>query len=328
MAKNEATPCYVLFEMMKKYGGISNKDLASIILSGKPMFNGVSPASRAQDRTWLSRFIVNAPVEAIQENYFANFASSSLRIIARLASKKHGGLSSEHILEMVTGPQGEEMVAALQRCHQDVTLYQNILSRLDVDSGFTVSERAEIAVVLFVSAGCTASVRKAAHTAVEFSKAVHGAGMATPLITPISQPAESHMQIVGDGFAAATTLGLVRMVNGYLVGSPFWLNEGKAGTEIGALSLGEGAISDVENDVSGHHLRIWHEGDSWFAQGLGSKNGTVLISGLTHEEVAVELPEAQRESSAPAAEAVAIQPGDELVLGANTRFVVIEGIPV
>ena len=50
----ELTPCSALFETMKRYGGISHKDLARLVLSGRPLADGKSPLSRCDDRTWVS----------------------------------------------------------------------------------------------------------------------------------------------------------------------------------------------------------------------------------------------------------------------------------
>ena len=86
MAANDKTPCAVLFETLKKYGGISNKELASLVLSGRPLSDGRSPVSRVGDRTWVSRFIVHAPIGSLQGRYFCDFGGSALRIVARLKS--------------------------------------------------------------------------------------------------------------------------------------------------------------------------------------------------------------------------------------------------
>ena len=51
MSASAATPCSVLFSTMKKLGGISYKELAGLILSGKPLSDGKSPVSRINDRT-------------------------------------------------------------------------------------------------------------------------------------------------------------------------------------------------------------------------------------------------------------------------------------
>ncbi len=41
----ELTPCGALFETMKRYGGISHKDLARLVLSGRPL-----PTAKARCR--------------------------------------------------------------------------------------------------------------------------------------------------------------------------------------------------------------------------------------------------------------------------------------
>ena len=69
----ELTPCGALFETMKRYGGISHKDLARLVLSGRPLADGKSPLSRSDDRTWVSRFIVHAPVGSLQDRYFSDW---------------------------------------------------------------------------------------------------------------------------------------------------------------------------------------------------------------------------------------------------------------
>lgn len=327
MPKDEKTPCAALFDMMKRHGGISYKELASLILSGKPLFDGVSPASRIEDRSWLSRFVVHAPVGSIQASYFADFPSSALRVTTRLMAKKRNPLTSRQILDMVAGAPGEEMVASLRACHQDVGLYQNILKRLSRETGFTVSERAEMAVLLLITAGCTANVRQAASQVVDFAKSVYGTGMATPLITPrLSVEPSAAEEAAKD----EPTLALMRIVDGYLSGNPHWLDPSGV-TEVGSLVLDDGSINDVEPDVSGRHLAIWRdEGGEWRARGLGSKHGSVLVSGADHSETVIEPPRLQPgkpEGEGGDVEGVGLHPGDELLLASCTRFVVLEGIP-
>lgn len=330
MPKDENTPCAALFDMMKRYGGISYKELASLILSGKPLFDGISPASRIEDRSWLSRFVVHAPVGSIQASYFADFPSSALRVTSRLMAKKRKSLTSRQVLDMISGAQGEEMVAALKACHQDVALYQNILKRLSCESGFTVSERAEMAVLLLLVSGCTANVRQAASQVVDFAKSVYGAGMATPLVTPRSSLAASATEDPPE--RVAPTLALMRVVDGYLSGNPHWLNPSEV-TEVGSLVLDDGSINDVEPDVSGRHLAVWRDEDGeWRAKGLGSKYGSVLISGTDHSETVIESPRSQlakldKDGCGAEGRVVGLRPGDELLLASNTRFMVLEGMP-
>lgn len=327
MTKDEFTPCEALFDMLKRYGGMKNKELASLILSGRPLSDGVSPVSRINDRTWLSRFVVHAPAGSIQKGYFADFSASALRVVSRLKSQKRKSLSSEQILDMICGEDGSEMVQALARSHQDVSIYENVLRRLSRESGFTISERAEMAMVLLIAAGCTANARQAAAEVVDYAKQIHGTGMATPLITPkASRLAKPH----NAELTSTPTLALMRIVDGFLSGDPYWLDPTGTGVEIGSLALDEGAINDVEPDVSGHHLLIWcSEEGEWFAKGLGSTYGSILISGIDHARTVIELPREQRNASSAESKAVPIQihPGDELLLASDTRFILLEGFP-
>lgn len=68
------TPISTLFDLMKRYYGISHKELASIILSGRPLSDGRSPASRVDDRTWISRFVVHARPDSLQPELFGDFS--------------------------------------------------------------------------------------------------------------------------------------------------------------------------------------------------------------------------------------------------------------
>ena len=88
----ELTPCGVLFDVFKRRGGISHKELAGLILSDRPLSDGRSASSRAADRTWLSHFIVHAPVESLQPAYFRDWGLSAQRIMSRL--RQYGSRST------------------------------------------------------------------------------------------------------------------------------------------------------------------------------------------------------------------------------------------
>ena len=206
MVTNDKTPCAVLFETLKKHGGISNKELASLVLSGRPLSDGRSPVSRVGDRTWVSRFIVHAPIGSLQERYFCDFGVSALRIVARLKSREGRALSSEDVFDLVAGEPGRSMQDVLVACHQDATVYRNMLDRLSEKSGYTVDERAEIAMVLFVSAGCSGNVRKAIECTLDFSQSAYGR-------RPVTSPMASSDSAADSSTAMSWGLhiGLIRL---------------------------------------------------------------------------------------------------------------------
>ena len=160
MRSSELTPCGAPFDVLKRYGGVSHKELAAMILSERPLLDGRSPASRASDRTWVSRSIVHAPVSAAQEGYFRDYGVAARRIVDRLHASRAGTSSYPDVLRMVCGEPGETMVQALERMRHG--------------EGYTAGERAEAAMVLFVAAGCSASVTKAVDYTTSYIRSVMG----------------------------------------------------------------------------------------------------------------------------------------------------------
>ena len=319
MARTISTPLGALFSILKRCGHISYKDLATLILSENPMPGGTSPISRANDRTWISRYLVHAPAESVKRDYFISPEKCAMRIVSRL--KKH--MNNREIMAMIAGPAGHEMVDALTHCGQNPAPYLNMLARLDREDEFRVEERVEIAMVLFVTAALSANVAEATTGALDFAEEIHGSPVTTPLVTPRSK--EMSGERVREFVERPVILGLLRVMDGYVVGSPHWLAPAEASEiEVGAFATGMG-LSSVAADTSRHHARIWHDdADTWYVEGAGSRNGTVLVSGADRSETVVEPPADEREgwTSAP----VALKPGDELVFGKNTRYVVIAGV--
>ena len=100
------------------------------------------------------------------------------------------------------------------------------------------------------------------------------------------------------------------------------LSRDPRGTVIGSLPKTSPSITDVGADASREHLRIWLEGEHWYAQGLGSTNGTVLESGAGDGDIVIEPPRDQREPG-KTYPPVEIENSDRLHLGLYTTFLVI-----
>ncbi len=318
------TPAGELFDIMKRWGGVSHRDLALRVLSNRTLANGVSPASRANDRVWLSRYVVHAPVETLQTAYFADYGESAVKVASVLSSRAKRAFTNQQIIDEVCGSAGVSMERALSECGQDTSLFRNVLGRLGTVDGLTESQRAEVALTLLVAAGCSADATQAASYTIDYIRSLHGAEVVTPSAPTGS--AGQGMAEAAERLADVATMGLLRIVDGYVVGAPFWLAaEPGAETVVGALAEQEGSLRDVGVDVSGRHARIWRGDDGvWYVEGLESRNGTVLVDGATRERMVVEPPADEREGwqSAP----VPFRPGDELVFAANTRFVAVAGV--
>ena len=282
MANNNPTPCGALFDVMKKRAGISYKELASLILSNRPLSDGRSPVSRVGDRTWISRFIVHAPAGSLQERYFCDYGVAALRVMARLRSRSNRCMQGSDVLIMLRDQGIPEMASALSRIGEDASVLRNVFDRLVCGSGYSEDERADVAMVLFIAAGCMASARKAAAYALEYAQTAHGGRLAaTPAVMMRDSGAEDAREV-----------------------------------EPLPLALGDDDIADVGAGASAHHARLVREGAAWFVRDLGSTNGTEIISGATGDRVVVHEGESSR-----------LNAGDRLVLGDDTVFIVIEGVP-
>lgn len=61
-------------------------------------------------------------------------------------------LTGEAILDIVCGEAGRAMDDALKACGQSPTLYRNMMERIACEGSLTADERAEVALVLLVTA--------------------------------------------------------------------------------------------------------------------------------------------------------------------------------
>ena len=109
----ELTPCGAMFDIFKRAAHLSHIELCGLVLSSRPLADGRSPQSRAADRSWVSRFIVRAPVGTLQQRYFAEYGTSAARIMSQLALRQRNPMDSTAVINMVCGPAGEPMVRAL-----------------------------------------------------------------------------------------------------------------------------------------------------------------------------------------------------------------------
>ena len=134
----ELTPCGAMFDIFKRAAHLSHIELCGLVLSSRPLADGRSPQSRAADRSWVSRFIVRAPVGTLQQRYFAEYGTSAARIMSQLALRQRNPMDSTAVINMVCGPAGEPMVRALEECHQDTNLYAGAVCRRRLFGGCAV----------------------------------------------------------------------------------------------------------------------------------------------------------------------------------------------
>ena len=305
----ELTPCGAMFDIFKRAAHLSHIELCGLVLSSRPLADGRSPQSRAADRSWVSRFIVRAPVGTLQQRYFAEYGTSAARIMSQLALRQRNPMDSTAVINMVCGPAGEPMVRALEECHQDTNLYRNALDRLSQAAELMPAERAEAVLVLFVAVGCSADVRSSVNYAIDYAHATCGGGTSTPRSLGMSLTAGEREP------APAHPLGLLRVQNSFVVSAPRWIQPSEQGVEIGALATGEGDITDVATmsrpamPISGAMLKI-----SGTSRTCHPPTEPVVVNGATSVCIQVEPGRSAR-----------LSPGDELKLGESTTYAILLG---
>lgn len=304
MSRN--TPMEALYALFKGEFSLSHRALSQIILSDRPQPSGLSPRQMVANTSWLSRSIVHAPMDLLQDRYFADFRSSARRVHSHL---NRAAISDEEIFRVIGT--SDLMPGALSTQDQSSIVYRNALARLWSNSGIGETARARASLLLTITAGCTGNVAKAIDLA---SGYIYADGHANGRFTPQPSAADALAAATGAAQMAPppNLIGFIRLIDGRVASNPYIIPATDAGTVIGALALGPSAVADVAPDVSAEHLRVWREKDRWLACDLGSTNGTTLLPA---------------DGGSPrllvSGEAVELHLGDELRLGSVTTFVVV-----
>ena len=317
MGMDQPTPTFIMFETLKDFGSLSYKDLAGIILTDRPVYDGRSPRSRIDDKTWVSRYLVHAPLGAVPEQFFTDFGTSARTLANQLKSGRGMQRTNGEIIDHFGFSVAETMKRSLDAYGLDGAIYLNVLRRIVGMRDEGEAAIVDLLLLHFLVTGCTGDARRAADYTLEFAQNTLGVSFRTRM--PAAIDVEEDLE------EREIYLCLFRIQDGRLKGAPYYLNPGEDGTEIGSLATKQYSINDVEDTVSGHHLAIWRDGrGTWYAEGLGSKNGTVLVSGADRSEIVIEPP--RRSGDGFVSKPVEIRPSDELVLARDTVFMVMEGV--
>lgn len=314
------TPSSIMYSDLKNFGQISNHEVALAVLNPEGNYGGTSIRARAaSDRTFLSREVVHAAPGQISSERFADLTFASLSLARQMARKLGDDpLAWQRMDTHYGGVAAQAMRKVLEDFSLDGTLYANAAEKLVQSTHLSDQSRATLLLMLFVSTGCLGNPSAALAVVEAHMARSAGTGISTTETT------------VGAGFAHATEpvpadvrLGLLRLAGSAVRGSVQPLSLGHDGTVVGALAAGPDGINTVDFDVSRNHLHIWRgEDGEWYAQGMGSTNGTVLVSGNTHEASVIEPPRAKREPGRKYPP-VRISNSDVLCLGSTTRFLVV-----
>ena len=308
-----ATPREVLFDVMGDQWGVSNKDLASMILSDKAVTKGKSPLELAQVRSSLSRYVVHVQPGEYCYRWLAPFETSIPRVVS--ACKHADACNSNREITEYLGETGASLMrASLDEHGLDGALYANTAARIAKGDIKSDADAAELSVMLFVITGCLGDPAEAVEKTMAAAKRYSGAA-----VMETALPVESdRVSAPGEVYE----LGMYRFENGVLLSNAYRLSTAPEGTEIGSMSTTPHSINDVGRGVSRRHARIWRdESGQWWVVGLGSTNGTTLVSGIDRSVTIVEPPKAKSDNFE--LRPVQIFPGDSLNLAGTTEFVFV-----
>lgn len=294
------TPLEVMFSLFKTSFTLSHRAFAELLLSDLPLTNGQPTAQMAQDTSWLSRTIVHSQPGSLEDRYFADWSCASNQILHKLREK---GYSNADIYTMIAAAT-DTMAQALGACGRKGSFTgtppraSSAASQTKMTGLLSQSRSLFRPPVGAIRPRAIAYIRDR----FEFAENVRSFTPSSISFCPcdLKQTGTEH------------AIGLIRIDNELVIGGPYVIEPSAMGSIIGALALEDGAVTDVGLDVSARHLRIFAENNAWYAQDLGSTNGTHLIRTVDNNELDIS-------SGAPAQ----LYPGDILRLGLSTTFAVV-----
>lgn len=323
MAEN--TPSYVMYADLKRFGRVSNYEAARLLLSGECRDGErLSPRDRIEDRTFLSRRVVNAAPGELPPDFFEDAGRAAQSLVSLMLSRRPQGAESRASIERhYAGEAPEAMCRALRDHGIDANVYRNLVARVSARDDLAGAQRTALLLTLFLVMGCRSDPGEAVARTEDFVSRNLLSGARTAETSPGGRGQDDR---AASG-AGGTGLGLMRLFpDGSLRAVVYRLSEAEGGTVVGSLACEPGSITDVDADVSRRHLRIVCENGRWYAEGLGSTNGTAILAPGSDTPEPLEEPRSRRaDGVAPARRR--IRHGDVLLLGATTRFLVVRLAP-
>lgn len=314
------TPCSVLYNDIRSFGGLKHLEIARMLINGNSYAGSTLLDKCSTNRSYLTRYIVHREPDQCAPGIYNDLTVSTLNLAAAISNKLGGGdRAYQEISEHYSGPAAQDMMSILADYDLDDRLYANALGRINSSDDHSPREKSTLFLMLFVATGALADPVQGVATVERFCDSKTGGHFGTTETT------------VGRGFmgsleqprTVAPNLGLLRTHADNCVDMQIHpLTRNPRGTVIGSLPKTSPSITDVGADASREHLRIWLEGEHWYAQGLGSTNGTVLESGAGDGDTVIEPPRDQREPG-KVYPPVEIANSDRLHLGLYTTFLVI-----
>lgn len=295
--------------------GIANKEAARALLAlDRKVGGGKTISQELENRSMISRKYVKAEPGGLDEASFRPFSASASDIAGRLMGDPKQSLRA--LEAHFTGEAAGNMERALAEWDIDPSPYRNALARIEAGSYPSPHDKLLLSLMLFLICGCLADPRRAVVLEEEFAEERLGASIKTVTAKPglLGEDEDDPSE------ATVPDLGIIRIFEDMTMGENYSLHVLPA-TEEGA-TIGSGAcdITDVDASVSRRHARIWCEDGRWYIAGLGSTNGTSVVSGVDGSVRVVESPRSERGRSYEP-QPFEIGPADILRLGTTSYIV-------
>lgn len=310
--RHTATPSSVMYDTLKKLK-ISNKEAASLLLSDAQKYGDMLLRDRINERTFLHR-LTKGEIAELTPSSFSDFPSTAQTLCARIVNNDSPVRSMGQLSEMLLADPLRNMANACRSESLDGALLENVGIKIAEHPSLSDADRASAAMIALITSGCLDDPAQAAKSVGDFLRASASQGFRTQAADDSRYQEKTKTSDV--------RLGLARVIDGGLdFDRMHTLSATSKGTVIGSMATDEDAVNDVGPLVSKRHLRIYRDDSgNWFAVGLGSTNGTKLISGSDKREIVVEPTKEERNQPASP---VPILPGDALCLAGTTVFLVM-----
>lgn len=305
-------PRETLFHIMRSNWAISNMELARAVLLEKSVTNGKSPQELIEVRSSLSRYVVHVRPGEYTFGWLAQFDESVAKVM-NLVKRSDRPHSDADIVSVLSGLATDEMRQAFDEAGLDGALFTNASKKFATSDSLSTAHAAQLLVALFVVAGCSGSPAEAVEFASNMADDLAGTdALQTALPTETPAPPTRDKLV----------FGAYRCVNDVIVSGIYRFDTSPQGTEIGSLSIADGSINNVGDGVSRRHARIWRDrSNNWWAEDLGSTNGTVHVSGIDGSRTAIKPRRSGQRGDA--SHPVRLIPGDRLVLAGTTEFIIV-----
>ena len=151
------TPCSVLYNDIRSFGGLKHLEIARMLINGKSYLGSTLLEKCSSNRSYLTRYIVHRKPDQCAPSIYSDFTVTTLNLSSAICSKLGGGESAYRaIAEHYRGPAANEMMSALASYKLDSRLYANALNRIDNFDGNAVREKSTLYLMLFVATGALA----------------------------------------------------------------------------------------------------------------------------------------------------------------------------